>query len=130
MLPIWNGTQKTWKPFDAWKTGGSLIWYQAYNASKHARQEQFKQANMQTLLDAVTGLLVLLSSQFRGEDFSGGPDALIAEGYDYYDMEPAIGSLFRIKFPDDWPEAEKYEFNWSDLSKQPDRFEKIDYNNI
>lgn len=130
MLPIWNGAHPTWKPFESWKSGGGLPWYQAYNASKHDRQEQFKQANMANLIGAVSGLLVVLSSQFRGEDFSGRPDAIIASGYDYYDMEPAIGSLFRIKYPDDWSEAEKYEFDWSILSQEANRFQKIDYNSI
>ncbi|MGB8901278.1 MAG: hypothetical protein WCC90_19495 [Methylocella sp.] len=37
---------------------------------------------------------------------------------------PAIGSLFRISFPTDWKDDEMYDFNWSDLGKKPDRFEK------
>jgi len=45
-------------------------------------------------------------------------------------MSPAIGSLFRINFPTDWREEEMYDFDWSDLCKKPDRFEKINYNKI
>jgi len=88
-----------------------LAWYQAYNSSKHDRQEEFKKANVEALISAVSALLVLLSSQFKTEDFSAGGDAIIASGYDYHEMEPAIGSLFRIKFPDDWTDTEIYDFN-------------------
>jgi hypothetical protein len=55
---------------------------------------------------AVAGLLVLISSQFRNEDFTAGSEALAISGYDYHPMEPSIGSLFRIKYPDDWTDDE------------------------
>jgi hypothetical protein len=42
----------------------------------------------------------------------------------------SIGSLFRIKYPDDWLDAECYDFDWTVLKTQKDRFEKIDYNAI
>lgn len=45
----------------------------------------------------------------------------------YYSTEPALGGLFHIEFPDDWSDEEKYDFNWSDLKTQADRFQKIDY---
>jgi hypothetical protein len=58
MLPIWNGTPPTLKPFEPWKSarglpnpgGLSLPWYQAYNASKHDRQDEFKKANLENLV--------------------------------------------------------------------------------
>lgn len=130
LLPIWNGPRKIWKPFDAWNSGGSLPWYQAYNASKHDRQEEFKKANLEHLVDAVAGLLVLLSSQFQTQNFSAGEVVLVASGYDYHEMEASIGSLFRIKFPEDWQDHEIYEFNWSDIASRGDRFQKIDYDAI
>ena len=64
-LPIWNGPARIIRPFEGWTTGRGLGWYQAYNASKHDRHEAFKTANMEQLLTAITGLLVLLSSQFK-----------------------------------------------------------------
>ena len=42
----------------------------------------------------------------------------------------AIGSLFTIQFPDDWLEHEKYDFDWSILTKEAVRFSKFDYNAI
>jgi len=70
ILPIWNGPQRIIKPFESWKSGKSPNWYKAYNASKHDRQDEFKKANMENLIDAVSGLLVVLSSQFRDQEFS------------------------------------------------------------
>jgi hypothetical protein len=140
MLPIWNGTSPILKPFEPWKawrgrsmpqgTKVSLPWYQAYNASKHDRQDEFKKANFGMLMDAVAGLLVLISSQFRDRDFSAGGAALGVEGLDYHPMTAAIGLLFRIEYPKDWAGDELYDFDWSVLKNQKDRFEKIDFNKI
>ncbi len=127
ILPIWNGSPRIWKPYESWTAGKPLPWYQAYNASKHDRQEEFKQANFHALMLSVSGLLVLLSSQFRTEDFSAGGDALGLAGDEYHEMEPAIGSLFRIKFPEDWAEEDLYDFDWSVLKLSTDRFAKFDY---
>jgi hypothetical protein len=130
LLPIWNGARRVWKPFEAWSSGGGLTWYQAYNSSKHDRQEQFKKANMEHLISAVAGLLVVLSAQFRTEDFSASDVGLSVGPVDSQEMDAAIGSMFRIQFPDDWSDNELYDFNWSNLSKEPVRFGKIDYDAI
>lgn len=138
MLPIWNGTPPILKPFEQWKSarglpnpgGLSLPWYQAYNASKHDRQDEFKKASFENLVTAVAGLLVLVSSQFRDREFSAGSVSLALSGYDYHPMEASIGSLFRIKYPEDWIDAELYEFNWTVLKTRKDRFEKIDFDAI
>jgi hypothetical protein len=136
LLPIWNGTPPTLRPFEPWKAsrglpnprGVSLPWYQAYNASKHARQDEFRKANFENLVMAVAGLLVVISSQFRDQEFAPGSNVLTAD--DPNPMKPAIGSLFRIKFPDDWTDAELYDFDWTVLKVHNDRFEKIDFNVI
>lgn len=138
MLPIWSGTQKTFKPFEPWKmsrgqanpSGGGIQWYQAYNASKHDRFDEFKKANLENLTTAVAGLLVLISSQFRNQSFSAGSVSLAISGHDFHPMEAAIGSLFRIKYPEDWVDTELYDFDWSALKTQPNRFQKIDYDSI
>lgn len=132
-IPIWDGTQSTFEPFANWAgnaTNAELSWYQAYNSSKHDRKSEFKKANFSNLLNAVAGLLVLLSSQFRTENLAPGSTALALEGYDYYSGEPALGEFFRIEFPNDWSEEEKYNFDWAELKKEPDRFQKIDYDKI
>lgn len=129
-IPIWDGIRSSFEPFAEWSTTTELSWYQAYNSSKHDRKSAFKKANFSNLLNAVSGLLVLLSSQFRTEDFAPGSTLLAAEGYDYYSGEPALGGFFRIEFPNDWSDEEKYNFDWAELKKDPDRFQKFDYDKI
>jgi len=140
MLPIWNGAPKMFKPFEPWRSvrglptpsGGapSLPWYQDYNASKHNRQEEFKKASFENLVTAVAGLLVIVSSQFLDQDFGAGPVGIVTEGHDYHSMEASTGAMFRIKYPDDWADAECYDFDWSDLKTQTNRFDKIDFDAI
>ena len=127
--PVWEGTKSVFEPFLPWATSPELPWYQAYNSSKHDRKVAFREASFGNLLNAVTGLLVLLSSQFRTEDFSPGSTLLSVNVDSYYSNEPALGGLFRIEFPADWAEEEKYSFDWAELKHQVDRFQKIDYDN-
>jgi hypothetical protein len=129
-VPIWAGAQSMFAPFAEWNTGQELTWYQAYNKSKHDRQDQFKLANLESLLNAITGLLVLLSSQFCTQEFSPASSSLAISGHDYYDGQAALGGFFRIEFPKDWSKDELYEFDWQSLKNEPDRFNKIDYNLI
>ena len=129
-IPIWDGTESVFQPFGEWSTSQDLSWYQAYNKSKHDRQTAFRQASFKNLLSSVTGLLALLSSQFRTENFSPAARLRAVEGYSYYSTEPALGGLFHIEFPGDWTEDEKYDFDWSKLKGQADRFQKIDYDKI
>lgn len=129
-IPIWDGRKSELKPFDEWSSSSDLSWYQSYNKSKHDRQIQFKEANLENLLNSIAALLSLLSSQFCTEDFAPGSRLRSVNGYDYYSSEPALGGFFHIEFPDDWSDDEKYEFDWSLLQKENDRFEKIDYDNI
>jgi hypothetical protein len=130
-IPIWSGSNGAIKPFEEWNSGNSLSWYQAYNKSKHDRHNEFHHANFKNMIGAISGLLVLLSSQFRTESFTPGEGASFGLSTDsYYDTEPALGGFFHIEFPSDWPEPEKYDFNWSDLKQQPQRFSKIDYDAI
>lgn len=141
VLPIWNGSPKIWQPFQAWKSsrgqsiqrnqgGTAIAWYRAYNASKHNRQDQFKQANFDNLMQAIAGLLVLVTAQFKDVDFSAGSSSIALEGHGYHPMEASIGSMFRIEYPSDWSSAEQYDFDWSVLNKQTDRFQKFDYDVI
>lgn len=73
-VPNWSGSSGTRKPFATWATGGPLLWYQAYNATKHDRHTNFDQATFEHLIDACCGLLVLLSAQFETQDFSPRSD--------------------------------------------------------
>lgn len=135
ILPIWNGTAPVICPFSPWREkrglpsdrGVPLPWYQDYNASKHDRQQEFKRASLWTLIEAVSALLILISSQFKNIAFDAKADHLTMESGPF---EPSIGELFRIKYPDDWADTERYDFDWAELKFKSDRFAKIDYNSI
>ena len=141
ILPIWNGTSPIFKPFEPWRAWRglpkpkdidlSLPWYRDHNLSKHDRQDEFKKANFENLVMAVAGLLVPISSQFRNRDFGAGSVMLpVKEEWYHLPIEAATGSLFRIKYPDDWLEEELYDFDWMVLKNQKDRFEKINFDAI
>lgn len=70
-----------------------------------------------------------MSSQFGRQDFDAG-NSLLSVTDSPYEFEAALGSLFRIHFPDDWTDDEIYAFNWSTLMNEPVRFQKLDYNSI
>lgn len=126
-LPVWNGEQNIRKPFVEWETKDSLVWYQAYNKTKHDRQTEFQQATFENLLEAFCGLYALLSSQFYTHEFSSSDSFLVFGGMDD-GMESGIGSYFRVKFPNDWPEQAKYDFNWRELENMDDPFQQHNYN--
>jgi hypothetical protein len=124
-LPIWKGRKFLRQPFKSWETNSGLSWYRDYNATKHDRQSEFSRARFDSLIDAVCGLVALIASQFSTHDFSP-VDYLVTEGPGD-GFEAAIGGYFRIKFPTDWPESERYEFDWQKIENQRDPFKNIDY---
>jgi hypothetical protein len=124
-LPFWKGSDRIRKPFLEWRSEPSLSWYKAYNQAKHDRLNNFEQACFGTLIDAYSGLFVLLSSQFKDNGFSPGNPVMGLSGGNY-----GIGGFLMVEFPDNWTEDETYDFDWSVLRKETDRFERIDYNTI
>jgi hypothetical protein len=129
-VPIWNGEKAKFRPFSAWKNNENLSWYKAYNQCKHDRNNKFVLANLENLIYAVTGLLVLLTSQFKNVDFSPRETLASYKTASYYTGEVGIGDFFRIEYPTNWTEEEKYEFNWNELENEINKFEKINFNNI
>lgn len=125
-LPLWYGSQDIRSPFSLWTTGGTLPWYDAYNQAKHDRHQEFEQANFDNLLNAISGLVAILASQFHTQNFMP---------HDYlYSVVPvsnavredawvlALGDYFFVKFPGDWVDADKYNFNWNQISQDADPF--------
>ncbi len=130
IVPIWSGVHNAYKPFSEWKIGNNIPWYQAYNNCKHDRMQNFQEANLNNLIQSVTGLFVLISSQFRTESFSPGQTSLSVGIDSYYEGNFGLGDFFIVKFPTNWTDDEKYGFDWSILKTQQGRFKKIDYNSI
>ena len=82
-VPYWEGAQSVRRPFASFKLEPgqkpSPNWYRAYNSTKHDRHENFANANLESALDAVAGLVVLLSAQYMGEDFSSRSIRFVSE---------------------------------------------------
>jgi len=116
-LPVWKGTENIRKPYESWKDDESLSWWDGYNKSKHDRHTEFEKATFQNLTDAICGLIVILSAQFKNNDFSPQDWGLSMGGIND-GMESSIGGYFRIKYPTDWAEEEKYDFKFSVLEKE------------
>ena len=125
-IPLWNGTKNIRRPFESWESNGTLNWYKAYNAAKHDRHSNFEKATFENFIDAICGLVVILSSQFMTHDFSPADWSLSFGGLND-GMESAIGGFFRLKFPSDWPNDEKYEFEWQTLKEEKDPFQTYSY---
>jgi len=125
-MPFWHGTHGRRRPFSQWGSGGELPWYQAYNATKHDRHESFERATLEQMIDATGGLSVLISAQFYTYDFGPGATQLVL-GDTRDGMESSIGGYFRIKYPDDWPETEQYDFDWQGVTLESDPFQNFQY---
>lgn len=127
LLPTWRGSMGEFSPFGAWKANSKLPWYNSYNASKHDRHESLVNANLQMLVQAIGGLVVLLTAQFGTEDFSGAPDTVSIGGPSVHKWKPALGGTFRIDHPKDWCNDEYYDFDWNDLKDQDEPFQNFNY---
>jgi hypothetical protein len=116
-------------PFSSWgPSGGNLTWYDAYNDTKHDRHTQFNQANFGNLLEAVAGLVALLSSQFCDYAFEGPYVAqFVDDAYRGDGFETATGKYPRVKYPTDWPENERYEFDWEKIKNDPYPFQSLQF---
>ena len=126
-LPLWHGIKALRKPFEEWNTIGSLSWYKAYNATKHNRHQEFHLASFENLVNAICGLVAILSAQFWEEDYIPSSSYLALEG-SIDGMETAIGKYFRVKFPTDWTSDEQYDFSSEDIKMSSFEIQNFDYN--
>lgn len=126
-LPVWQGNLNVRTPFAPWASSGALPWCQAYNDAKHDRHDKFCQANFGNLLDAICGLVVVLSAQFFIYDFSPAAPVrtLSGMGGPPLGYESAIGGYFHVKFPTNWPAADQYDFDWQALRQSADPFHTL-----
>jgi hypothetical protein len=126
-LPVWNGRSGVRTPFAAWNAGAQLPWYAAYNATKHDRRAIFHHANFEQTLDAVAGLLVLLSAQFHTDDFAPVSYLKTRSGENYDGTDVGIGGYFQVRFPTDWPPENRYDFHWQLIMNEPDPFDQLTF---
>jgi len=125
--PHWRTGRKIVSPFKAWSSGGPLGWYQDYNKSKHDRHRNFPRANFGSLIEAFSGLMVLLSAQFWTEDYSLDDHLLSSGKWPSDGFETAIGGYVRVRFTDDLTEDEKYGFDWGQIKMEEDPFRNFAY---
>ena len=126
-LPVWQGTKKIRKPFEIWGSDGRLPpWYQAYNETKHDRHIGFAKATLDHLIDAVCAVVTMLCAQISTAQY----DYLMTVSGPPGDFQTVIGRYFSVRFPDDWPEEERYDFSneWSAyLRHEDDPFQNFPY---
>lgn len=124
-MPYWHGNQHTRTPFAAWAGVGGLDWYQAYNAAKHDRHNEFARSNFANLLQAMSGLVAVVSAQFHTYDFL--PDVQVGEAGPDGGFDITTGGYFHVKFPTDWPMADRYVFSWRIHEKEPNPFQVLTF---
>lgn len=130
-IPNWNGKKSIRHPFKCWADDQTLDWYRAYNNSKHDRLNAFEDATFENLIDAISGLLVVISAQFETISFSPNEN-LVIESEKFYNEKfyLGIGNYFYVHYPEDWDDSEKYEFDASVLESGNYPFEKYNYDEI
>lgn len=113
----WNSNH-IFQPFKEWSSTSyqPISWYQAYNQVKHNRHRHIELANLENVMNAVSGLLCLLHSQIGGNVlevcFEGLYPAQTKE-------EKAYNSTFTL-IPPMFPNEEKYEFSWNKIKDDPE----------
>ena len=127
IMPAWDGDKNTFHPFMGWKKSSRLSLYKAYNQVKHNRADLLKAANFANLMNAFCGLFVVLTAQFKAQEYSTKLVLVFADGYNsYYEGNFGIGGMLQVKFPE-WMENEKY-FYKHDFQNPPKiKFRKFDY---
>lgn len=126
-LPRWEGVFGRYRPYRNWAVSSKLPWYTYYNNVKHDIHTNFMHANIKNLIEAACGLVALLSSQFLNQDFAN-EDYLVVGGIND-GMEPAVGGLFRVKYPE-WDEADRYGFSWGSIKNIQNVMQCHDYDNM
>jgi hypothetical protein len=123
---VWQGRKKIRRPFEMWNSGGGLPWYKAYNETKHDRHSGFPKATFDHLIDAVCGAVTLLCGQIS----TGQYDNLMTVDGGFEGFHNVVGRYFTVRFPNDWPEKERYGFStgeWYEMRNQEDPFQNFPY---
>jgi len=128
-LPLFSPL-KEFSPFDPWHRGSSLEWWNAYNASKHNRGDNFERANLLRAIEGVGAVFVILFSQFGTNVFDPyhPNDSYNTDDDDDDDDEEKFcykeNTLFAIKPFTGWGADEIYR---SDFNPKKDEFSSFSF---
>jgi len=90
----WLPAFKPYAGWDASKPTASLKWYDSYNAAKHDRETQFKEAALRRVFEAISACVVMMAAQF-------GSDEGLGQGSE-------LRSSFHLSGIPDWPLSKYY----------------------
>ncbi len=90
----WLPAFKPYAGWDASNATASLKWYQSYNAVKHDREKQFKEAALRRVFEAISACVVMMAAQF-------GSDEGLGQGSE-------LRSFFHLSGIPDWPLSQYY----------------------
>ena len=112
------------RPFEDWRKGFQLTWYQSYNQVKHNRSSSFALANFGNLMMSICGLVVVLAAQFD-QGISK-----VASNWLSLTLNNMPNSFTVLPFTVIRPtfeENDKYSFDWEVLSKEVDPFDPYSF---
>lgn len=113
-INIWQENNKIVSPFSAWKSNKILGWYRAYNDVKHDRKQNFSEASLSNMIEAVCAVLVILFAQFDIESYAPYQNVRFYQTDDDDDAKSYGQSIFSVISPH-WPNNEKYDFDWDSI---------------
>ncbi len=126
-IEIWRPSKKVIAPFSEWKKGPRLSWYKAYNDVKHNRHHRFHDANLENAVTSICAVAVILYCQFDFYTFIShrADQVTIPVGDDRF--AHFSDTIFRVVKPTDWPDDQRYSFNWEQIKADPEPFQKYDF---
>ena len=104
-------------PFKNWKASSptqSLAWYNAYNKTKHDRENNFSKANLQNTIDAVSAVFVLFFAQYGAIESRR--------------WSPEIMNFFELKQTPNWNIFQTYIHPYGASPESLNKFVPIQYN--
>lgn len=91
----------------------SPAWYQAYNRVKHNRTDNFSDASLENVIQAIGAVYVLVVAQF-GLGFDHKMQLSYSVGH-FLDCP----DIFRVRELPQWSDDEQYQFDWEFLKSSP-----------
>jgi hypothetical protein len=127
-INVWSPSPITVKPFQDWNaaTFTSLSWYQSYNDVKHNRSLNFSKASLENLIKSISGLYVILVSQFGRIVFNPYQTTMMSMT-DNDGFHSAQDSILSVKFPTSWTPADTTAIDWNTIKLTANPFNQFTF---